>query len=280
MARTRQEVVSFLDSLVGETCIDKSNSALNGQCVCLIKNLMDFLGVPNPYTGRGNAAQAGDNYIAQGIGTAGRGWLTICVNPKMAAPYGHIWVDISGGANYESNGYTALKVTKNTRPISQARQFVNFDKWIKEESGGSMAEKVSLDSAKILTNGILRRDTQVVHSGGTDADLRANHVGRDLSNGYIMELWSSKEAQAGVAFEAQLKTFYNKYSKLVGELEARPTKAQLDEVISKLQVEMDKVAKAEEALKAEQAKKTEDTVLLDEAGSWFTKLFNRLFKRS
>lgn len=71
--------------------------------------------------------------------------------------------------------------------------------------------------------------------------------------------------------------FYNKYSKIVGELESRPTKAQLDEVIAKLGAEASKVAKAEakaqeEAQKAkelgellveEKANKSEDTKLLD-----------------
>lgn len=138
MARTKSEVRAFLDSQVGHTCVDKSSAALNGQCVCLIKNLMEFLGVPNPYAARGNAKDAGDAYIRQGIGTAGRGWLTICVNRTMGyiggVYYGHIWVDLLNEANYESNGARALVTTKNTRPIAQAQQYINFDKWITEDN--------------------------------------------------------------------------------------------------------------------------------------------------
>lgn len=191
-------------------------------------------------------------------------------------PYGHIWIYLSPTQVLEQNGRVARRVSINAsiqKPIAILRRKGT-------PQGDNMAEKTNLDTSKILTNGVLRRDTQVVHSGKTDADLIANHVGKDLTNGYIMSLWLSPEAQAGVAYEAQLKNFYNKYSKLVGELESRPTKAQLEEVATKLQAESAKVAKAEQALKAEQAKKSEDTVLLDEAGSWFTKLFNRLFKRS
>lgn len=133
MARTKAEIRAFLDSKVGHTCVDKSDARLNGQCVCLIKNLMEFLGVPNPYGARGNAKDAGDAYIAQGIGTAGRGWLTVCINRSMGGGYGHIWCDLLNEANYESNGVIPLVTTKNTRPVQQAQQFVNFDKWIIEE---------------------------------------------------------------------------------------------------------------------------------------------------
>ena len=134
MARTRAEVRAFLDSKVNHICVDQSDQRLNGQCVCLIKNLMDFLGVPNPYAARGNAKDAGDAYIRQGIGTSGRGWLTVVVNRDMGliagVRYGHIWLDLLNESNFESNGARALYVTKNTRPVQQGQQFINFDKWI------------------------------------------------------------------------------------------------------------------------------------------------------
>lgn len=132
--RTKAEIRAFCDSKVGHICVDKSDARLNGQCVCFIKNLMEFLGVPNPYGARGNAKDAGDAYIAQGIGTAGRGWLAVCVNRSMGGGYGHIWVDLSNEGNYESNGAAPLLVTKNTRPITQAQQFINFDQWVQEVS--------------------------------------------------------------------------------------------------------------------------------------------------
>ena len=131
MSKTIAEVVAFLDSKVGTRVTDKSNANLNGQCVALIKSLMEFLGVSDPYRGRGNAKDAGDAYIREGIGSNGPGSkLTVIVNRSMGAPYGHIWVDVTGIANYESNGKTALITTKNTRPFSQGEQFINFDKYI------------------------------------------------------------------------------------------------------------------------------------------------------
>lgn len=137
MSRTKSEVIAFLDSIVGSTPVEKNNANLNGQCVTLIKVLMEFLGVADPYKARGNATDAGNAYIKQGIGVAGRGWLTIVVNHDMGyiggVHYGHIWIDLMDTANYESNGAKALKTTKNTRPISQGQQFINFDQWIKED---------------------------------------------------------------------------------------------------------------------------------------------------
>jgi hypothetical protein len=137
MARTKAEVRAFLDSKVGTIVPHPGYPDLNGQCVTLTKALMEFLGVPNPYAARGNARDAGDTYIRQGIGTEGKGWLTILVNRDMGyiggVRYGHIWIDLQGEANYESNGNRALYTTKNTRPFTQGQQFINFDKWIGDD---------------------------------------------------------------------------------------------------------------------------------------------------
>ena len=137
MARTKQEIRNFLNSQVGLKVNPKAG-IYNGQWVTLTKALLEFLGVADPYAARGNAKDAGDTYIRQGIGTNGRGWLTVCVNRDMGlingVRYGHIWIDLKDEANYEQNGARALYTTKNTRPISQAQQFVNLDKWIKKES--------------------------------------------------------------------------------------------------------------------------------------------------
>jgi hypothetical protein len=138
MTKTKAQIRAFLNSKVGKVCVDKSNHRLNGQCVCLIKNLNEFLGIPYPYAARGNAKDYGDALLAQNIGERGRGYLTIVVNRDMGyiggVRYGHIWVDVKDYANYESNGAKALTVTKNTRPISQGQQFISYDKWIKKES--------------------------------------------------------------------------------------------------------------------------------------------------
>jgi len=154
MARTKAEVRAFLDSQVGKIVPHPGYPKLNGQCVTLTKALMEFLGVPEPYKARGDAINAGDTYLREGLGTSGKGWLTIVVNRDMGyidgVHYGHIWIDLQGEANYESNGAKALYTTKNTRPISQGQQFINFDKWIKE----SAMAKITKEQEQELSIGV------------------------------------------------------------------------------------------------------------------------------
>jgi hypothetical protein len=180
MARTKAEVRRWLEARVGTTVADKSDARLNGQCVALIKGLMEYLGVPNPYAARGNARDAGDSYIAQGIGTNGKGWLTIVVNRNMAGSFGHIWVDLKSEANYEQNGAVALRVTKNTRPISQGQQFINFDKWIKNSKGDDML-------TRNMFNVILRFR---VARGGTKPD---KYVGKVTAQEFDERIEKSSE---------------------------------------------------------------------------------------
>lgn len=136
MARTKAEVRAFLDSQVGQKVNEKAGIH-NGQCVSLIKALLEFLGVPNPYGPKGNAKYVGDNLLKQGIAQNGKGWLTIVVNKDMGridgVTYGHVWIDLIGESNYEQNGAKALITTKNTRPISRGQQFVNLDKYVKAD---------------------------------------------------------------------------------------------------------------------------------------------------
>lgn len=138
--RTKQEIRNFLNAQVGNMVNPKAG-IYNGQCVSLIKALMEFLGLPDPYGARGNAISVNDTLLRQGLADNGKGWLTIVVNRDMGRiyengrwnNYGHIWIDLAGEANYEQNGARALHTTKNTRPISQGQQFVNFDRYIKAD---------------------------------------------------------------------------------------------------------------------------------------------------
>lgn len=137
MARTKQEVRNWLNSQVGKKVKDKSDSRYDGQCVALIKALLEFLGAPNPYKARGNAKDYGDTIVREGIAQAKDGWLRVVVNRSMGnirgVTYGHIWVDLANEQNYEQNGAKALHTTKGTRPYSQRQQVVNLDKYIKAD---------------------------------------------------------------------------------------------------------------------------------------------------
>lgn len=72
---------------------------------------------------------------------------------------------------------------------------------------------------------------------------------------------------------------YDVLAKQVTELSARPTKAELENITNQLKVSSDKVAELERKVAEEQAKKSEDSQLLDEGGSWLSKIIARLFKK-
>lgn len=136
MARTKQEIRNWLDSQVGMKVNSKAG-IYNGQCVSLIKALLEFVGAPDPYKARGNAKDVGDTLLREGIAGNGDGWLRVVVNRGMGViggvTYGHIWIDLANEANYEQNGAKALHTTKNTRPYSHRQQVVNLDKYVKAD---------------------------------------------------------------------------------------------------------------------------------------------------
>lgn len=152
MARTRQEVRDFLNSQVWQSVNAKSGK-YKGQCVSLIKALFEFLGVPNPYGARGDAKDAGNTYLREGIANDGPGWLQVIVNRDMGRlfvdgkwqNFGHIWLDLSGETNFEQNGAQALITTKGTRPIQQGKQIINLDKWLAPEAPRKSNEVIAAE---------------------------------------------------------------------------------------------------------------------------------------
>lgn len=193
MSRTKPEVLAWLDSKAGSVVPDKSDARLNGQCVALVKGLMEFLGVPNPYAARGNAKDAGDTYIRQGIGTSGIGWLTICVNRSMGGGYGHIWIDLKDEANFEQNGAIALHTTKNTRPWNQGVQYINLDKWLLD---GVNMDKIDKEIFQILFFGVLERNGLSARSNALNGSSEpSDYIGKDLSAAIVKEIFYSKEAK-------------------------------------------------------------------------------------
>lgn len=193
MARTKAEVRAFLDSLVGQSVNDKCGE-YKGQCVSEIKAILEFLGVPNPYAARGNAKDVGNTLVNQGIAVNGDGWLRVCINPTMGliggVYYGHIWLDLRDEANYEQNGKTALRVTKNTRPISQAQQIVNLDKWITDSGGGSdMITENDVAPVRVVMSEVEGWNGGEIHSGSKDSEIMAAWVGHSWVE-FVMHGWN------------------------------------------------------------------------------------------
>lgn len=184
--RTRAEVRAFLDSQVGKIPQHPAPyQDLSGQCVTGVKVLLDFLGVPNPYAARGNAKDAGDTLLRQGLAKPGPGWLTIVVNRQMGniggVTYGHIWIDLQGEANYESNGARALYMTKNTRPYNQGQQYINLDQWIGED-------EVKIGSGDNWYWRFNRFHHQLVRNGDLPREVFNGIIGLDAWK--VLESWS------------------------------------------------------------------------------------------
>lgn len=140
MAKTIGEVRSFLDSLVGKVTVDKSDSGLNGQCVSLIKNLLEFVGAPNPYAARGNAKDIPNTYVSQGIAKVGAGTLSIAVSRNGGGGYGHVWVKI-GSDSWQAN-WNGFAVKKNVGEVS-VTDILNLDQWISTSNTPSLGGKAT-----------------------------------------------------------------------------------------------------------------------------------------
>lgn len=201
--RTKQEVRDFLNGLVGQR-VNAKSGIYSGQCVSLIKALLEFFDMPNPYAGRGNAISVNDTLLREGLATNGKGWLTIVVNRDMGRifengvwnNYGHIWIDLQGEANFEQNGAKALYTTKNTRPISQGQQFINLDNYIKEDD---MPDIVNKDTSRIIRHGVLARnglDGRAYALNGSDQpDGKEPWEGAPLTNQLIQDIFLSPEGR-------------------------------------------------------------------------------------
>lgn len=227
MARTKQEVRDFLNSQVGQR-VNAKSGIYSGQCVSLIKALLEFLGVPNPYAGRGNAISVNDTLLREGIAANGGGWLTIVVNRDMGRifengvwnNYGHIWIDLQGEANFEQNGAKALYTTKNTRPISQGQQFVNFDKYITEND--DMITKDDVAPVRIVMSEVEGWDMNQIHSGSADGLIMGAWQGKRWTD-FIWHCWNVQKTKRG-----HLINQINQLNAQVQSLSTRPTQAELE----------------------------------------------------
>lgn len=176
--RTKQEVVGFLESKVGTKVPCVGNPSLDNQCVTLIKSLMEFIGVPNPYKARGHAKTAIGAYVNEGIADNGTGFLSVFSNKNMGGGYGHIWCNAGDGDGeyYESNGVKPLTVTKGKTYSYDS--VCNFDKYIKEGEKTMLLEYLGMpneaDAIKRLEEHLGGKDSC---EWGNDADGKGGHLG-------------------------------------------------------------------------------------------------------
>lgn len=279
MARTKQEVRDFLNSQVG-LMVNAKAGIYNGQCVTLIKALLEFLGAPNPYGARGNARDVGDTLVRQGIARNGSGWLNVIVNRDMGlidgVRYGHIWVDVSGEMNIEQNGNRALRVTKNTRPISQGQQTVNLDQYINEGGNGLM----------IIQNaenwyGRCNKTHWLIRGRELGRDTFASFVGQEFLS-FVERCSDDPEADQVQNWQTVGKTaVQDNWQKQIGDLQAtvaslntRPTAAELQAAKDQAEAfksQVDSATAAAEAAEAKAAALEVEHIAAQEAGNAFTR---------
>ena len=202
MSRTKQEIRDYLNSLVGKRVVCPNNRALDGQCVTLVKALLAFLGCPSAWQARGNATAVASNYVRDGIARNGKGWLQVCVNHNYARGVGHVWIDLSGETNYESNGAKPLTVTKGTRGYNQAQQIVNLDQWVNfsepaPASGLPAGVVPQQGTYHIKVNGLRVRSTPEIRADNVVASYDAgqqvnNYQGYIDANGYRWVVYKGK----------------------------------------------------------------------------------------
>lgn len=135
----------------------------------------------------------------------------------------------------------------------------------------------------------------VLHREG-DAGGLNNYTGRN-ANSIVAEMLTSKEWLdhnhiTKVSYPETLGKVGNlagqieNLQKQINDLNKRPTQAQLDELrtvadkaTKQAEADLKRAEELQKQLDEAKAKASEDTELLDQAGNWFTKLLNRLFKR-
>lgn len=205
--RTKQEVIKFLESKVGTKVVCVGNTKLNGECVTLIKNLMDFLGVPDPYKARGHAKTCISSYINEGIAKQGMGFLSVFSNKDMGGGYGHIWCNAGDGDGvfYESNGVKPLTVTKGKTYTYDA--VCNFDSYITSDSlpeaSKELAEcNIHKNNLQNQVNGLLK---DIEDQKGVISDTETK---LGTANGRIQELTKQNESLSSElgSVRADLKT--------------------------------------------------------------------------
>lgn len=211
--RTKQEIIDFLESKVGTKVKCVGNSSLDGQCVTLIKSLMEFLGVPDPYKARGNAKDCIAKYLSEGIAKPGMGFISVFSNKDMAKGVGHIWCNAGEGTGtfYESNGVKSLIVTKGKTYTYD--NVCNFDSYIKEDTTSDNIDQLKKDLAEQQQQ--VRNYVEQV--AGLTKDIKAWETKYNECNQQRIEALSSSDG-----FRSQLNTLVAQLASKLGTRQEVP----------------------------------------------------------
>ena len=122
--------------------------------------------------------------------------------------------------------YQHCHISVGTHSVGDGQTYDNYDStqaW-NIGKGEDMAEKVNLDTARILAHMNLARDgydgRPSAHAGKADEDLKKHHVGQELTNKYIRDnFFSSAEASKAFNIKDAVYKERDRLRKRVAELE-------------------------------------------------------------
>lgn len=254
-----------------------SRGGITGQCVSLVQHWAEDQGiggtpvfpVPSAYLMAGKRPDAFTWEANTPKGVPSPGDIVVFSN-KVGGGHGHTGIVVS--ANTSSLDVFQQNDPTGSGAYTKRYNYNNVLGWLKFKQAAPAPPKGDIMDTnagrELYRTGLFREpENDSVASAG-------QWNGRTPANA-LQVLRDSPEWQ----MNARKLRDYDVLAKQVTELSARPTKAELENITNQLKVSSDKVAELERKVAEEQAKKSEDSQLLDEGGSWLSKIIARLFKK-
>lgn len=206
----------------------------------------------------------------------------IISNSRIAsAGTGWNWKAYSGSNPHSKHIHISVgQPTTTTRDGQSTTNYDNTTNWninAVTPQGDIMITENDRDPIRVISSEVKGWDFDAVHKGTWDAREVNAWKGRPWKD-FIMQGWA--EGAGWRAVRQQKMRDYDVLAKQVSELSTRPTKAELDAVVTNLKLSQEKVSELEkkaQELEA-QVKENPDTQLINEGKSWLQKLIERFTK--
>lgn len=206
----------------------------------------------------------------------------IISNSRIAsAGTGWNWKAYSGSNPHSKHIHISVgQPTTTTRDGQSTTNYDNTTNWninAVTPQGDIMITENDRDPIRVISSEVKGWDFDEVHKGTWDAREVNAWKGRPWKD-FIMQGWA--EGAGWRAVRQQKMRDYDVLAKQVSELSTRPTKAELDAVVTNLKLSQEKVSELEkkaQELEA-QVKENPDTQLINEGKSWLQKLIERFTK--
>ncbi len=290
-------LLEFKDWALAQGSVAKFNDGrYKGECVSLINQYCyRVLGVPAGSWGHAIDWASNANVLSHftKVPTVQAGDILVFGSPYAKYTengkvkyYGHVQIVLPGGLVLDQNGSGTGKISVRKaftgniaiiRPKSATIAVSNDSTGASED----MIKKGDEAQLRIISSEVKGWDFPSVHNGSKDAVEMAAWKGKDFRK-FIWEAWV--EGGWYRDLKAKQAQFYNSYVNAIAELQARPTKAQLDELTTRLAAEAKKVQAAEEALanapkggidKATSDKINETNNIVKQIWDFLTSIFKR-----